>query len=56
MKILRYYDEKFLHSVAVGFIDDHSSQASKEEMGEDPLNDGAEVQKVKFVVTRKTVI
>ena len=56
MKISRNHDEKFLHPVAIGFIDDHSSRASEEEMGEDSMNDEAEVQEVEFVVTRKIVI
>ena len=56
IKILRCHDEKFLHSVAVEFIDDHSPRASEEELGEDSLNDGADVQEVKFVVTKKIVI
>ena len=56
MKISRCCDEKFLHSVAVEFIDDHLSRASEKERKEDSLNDEAEAQKVEFVVTRKIVI
>ena len=56
IEISRCHDEKFLCPVAVEFIDGHSSQASKEERGEDSLNDEAEVQEVEFVVTRKIVV